>query len=113
MSERVKAINDSSFEKEVLQSEKTVLVDFWAEWCPPCRMIAPTVDAIAEQYAESVNVVKVNVDDNPATSGQYGIRGIPTLVFFRDGQEVERIVGVTSRDAIARVVEKHTSLVNA
>ena len=110
MSEKVRNIGDSEFEKEVLQSEKPVLVDFWAEWCAPCRMIAPTVEAVAAEYEDRASVVKVNVDDNPATAGTYGIRGIPTLILFRDGKEVERVVGATSREALSKLIEKHSSL---
>src|SRR5688572_27048260 len=113
MSERVRTVSDSSFEKEVLQSERPVLVDFWAEWCAPCRMLAPTVDAVAEYYAESADVVKLNVDDNPSTAGAYGIKGIPTLILFTEGKEVERIVGATSKESISRIIEKHLSLASA
>ena len=98
MSEKVNQVSDSSFEKDVLQSSKPVLVDFWAEWCAPCRMLAPTIDAIAEQFGETAGVVKVNVDDNTATAQRYGIKGIPTLILFRDGKEVERVVGATSKE---------------
>jgi len=107
MSEKVKYVTDSSFEKDVLQSTKPVLVDFWAEWCAPCRMIAPTIDAIADQYAETAAVVKVNVDDNTGTAQRYGIKGIPTLILFNGGKEVERVVGATSKDSISRMIEKH------
>jgi thioredoxin 1 len=110
MSEKVREVNDSSFEKEVLQADKPVLVDFWAEWCAPCRMLAPTVEAVATQYGESATVVKLNVDDNPATASGYGIKGIPTLILFKQGKEVERMVGATSRDSISRIIEKHISL---
>jgi thioredoxin 1 len=113
MSEKVRAVSDSSFEKEVLQSEKPVLVDFWAEWCPPCRMLAPTVEAVAEQYADSADVVKLNVDENPSTAGAYGIKGIPTLILFREGKEVERVVGAISKESISRIVEKYISLASA
>jgi thioredoxin 1 len=113
MSEKVRAVSDSSFEKEVLQSEKPVLVDFWAEWCGPCRMLAPTVEAVAEQYVESADVVKLNVDENPATAGAYGIRGIPTLILFREGKEVERVVGAISKESISRIIEKYISLASA
>ena len=107
MSEKVKSATDSSFEKDVLQSGKPVLVDFWAEWCAPCRMIAPTIDAIAEQYAETAEVVKVNVDDNTGTVQRYGIKGIPTLILFSGGKEVERVVGATSKDSMSKMIEKH------
>jgi len=113
MSEKVRTISDSSFEKEVLQSERPVLVDFWAEWCAPCRMLAPTVEAVGEQYVESAEVVKLNVDDNPSTAQRYGIKGIPTLILFREGKEVERIVGATSKETISRMIEKYLSLATA
>jgi thioredoxin 1 len=110
MSEKVREVSDSSFEKQVLQSDKPVLVDFWAEWCGPCRMLTPTIEAVAEQYAASADVVKLNVDSNPSTAGTYGIKGIPTLILFRGGKEVERVVGAISKDSIARIIEKYTSL---
>lgn len=113
MSEKVRIINDSSFEKEVLGSGKPVLVDFWADWCAPCRMLAPTVDAVAEQYVETASVVKVNVDESPSTAQRYGIKGIPTLILFSQGKEVERIVGLTGKESISRMIEKHLGLVNA
>ncbi len=113
MSEKVTQVSDSSFEKDVLQSSKPVLVDFWAEWCAPCRMLAPTIDAIAEQFSETAGVVKVNVDDNTQTAQRYGIKGIPTLILFRDGKEVERVVGATSKEAIARMIEKHAAVASA
>ena len=109
MSEFVKDVTDSSFEKEVLGSDKPVLVDFWAEWCAPCRMLAPTVVAVAEHYGENASVVKLNVDDNPSTAQRYGIKGIPTLILFRDGKEVERVVGATSKESISRMVEKYVN----
>src|SRR3989441_395225 len=108
MSEKVNAVSDSSFEKDVLHSDKPVLVDFWAEWCAPCRMLAPTVDAVAEQYASSARVVKLNVDDNPSVSQRYGIKGIPTLILFKGGKEEERVVGATSKESISRLIDKHT-----
>src|SRR6187549_2837851 len=110
MSERVSSVTDSSFEKEVLQASKPVLVDFWAEWCAPCRMLAPTVEAVAEHYGENASVVKLNVDDNPSTAQRYGIKGIPTLILFRDGKEVERVVGATSKDSISKMIDKHVTM---
>jgi thioredoxin 1 len=110
MSEHVKEVTDGSFEQDVLGAEKPVLVDFWAEWCAPCRMLAPTVHAVAEQYVETVNVVKFNVDDNPSTAQRYGIKGIPTLVLFRDGKEVERVVGATSKESIMRMIDKYVTV---
>jgi thioredoxin 1 len=109
MSAHVSDVSDNSFESDVLQSDKPVLVDFWAAWCAPCRMLAPTVDAVAEKYAGAASVVKLNVDDNPATSQRYGIKGIPTLILFKNGKEEERVVGATSKEAISRMIEKHTA----
>jgi thioredoxin 1 len=113
MSELVREVSDSSFEKDVLQAGKPVLVDFWAEWCAPCRMLAPTVTAVAEQYGENAGVVKLNVDDNPSTAQRYGIKGIPTLILFREGKEVERVVGATSKESISRMIDKYVSVVKA
>ena len=106
MSEFVKDVSDSSFEKDVLGSDKPVLVDFWAEWCAPCRMLAPTVAAVAEHYGDNASVAKLNVDDNPSTAQRYGIKGIPTLIMFDDGAERERVLGVTSEEAISLKIEK-------
>jgi thioredoxin len=111
MSERVREVTDDSFEHEVLLSERPVLVDFWAEWCGPCRLLAPTVEAIAEQYSEIAAVVKLNVDHNPSTTEAYGIKGIPTLILFSEGREVERVIGsTTSKELISRMIEKYSSL---
>lgn len=113
MNEKVTEVTDSSFEKEVLQANKPVLVDFWAEWCAPCRMLAPTIDAIAEKFSVSASVVKINVDDNTSTAQRYGIKGIPTLILFNEGKELERVVGATSKESISRMIEKHVSLASA
>jgi len=112
MSETVKEVTDNSFEREVLQAKKPVLVDFWAEWCWPCRMLAPTIEAIAEEHSSAVSVVKLNVDENPTTAAVYGIKGIPTLILFSDGNEVERIVGVAGKDTIVRTIAKRARLEN-
>lgn len=100
-------VTDTNFGNDVLGADKPVLVDFWAEWCGPCRMIAPTVEAVAEEYQEKARVYKMNVDENPTIPQQYGIRGIPTLILFKGGQEQERIVGAVTREAIARVIDKY------
>jgi thioredoxin 1 len=109
MSELVSDVTDVTFEKEVLQSKQPVLVDFWAAWCAPCRMLAPTVEAVAEKYAASARFVKLNVDDNPSISQRYGIKGIPTLILFKGGREEERVVGATSKEAISRMIDKHVT----
>src|SRR6266700_3826888 len=87
MSEHVNDTTDSTFETDVLKSDRPVLVDFWAAWCAPCRMLAPTVESVAEKYAGSARVVKLNVDDNPSVSQRYGIKGIPTLILFKNGKK--------------------------
>jgi thioredoxin 1 len=113
MSENIKEVSDSTFEQEVLQSEQPVLVDFWAAWCAPCRMMLPTVEAVAAEYKESATIVKLNVDDNPSISQRYGIKGIPTMILFRGGKEEERVVGATSKEALSRLVGKHVGAVTA
>ena len=110
MSEHIKEVNDGSFEKEVLQSEQPVLVDFWAEWCAPCRMMNPTVEVLAREYKGTAFVVKVNVDHNPSISQRYGIKGIPTMILFKDGKEEERIVGATSKEALSRLLGKYVAV---
>ena len=110
MAENLVDVSDSSFEKDVLQSDKPVLVDFWAPWCAPCRMLAPTMSAVAEKYDGTASVVKLNVDDNPSTSQRYGIKGIPTLILFKNGKEEERVVGATSKEAISRMIDKHVTV---
>ena len=100
-------VTDQTFDKEVLQSDQPVLVDFWAAWCGPCRMIAPTVEALAKEYAGKAKVAKVNVDDNQLTPAQYNIRGIPTLLLFKDGRVQEQIVGAVGREAIENMIKKH------
>ena len=99
--------SEQNFEEEVLKSDKPVLVDFWATWCAPCRMMAPALDAIAEQYAGRAKVGKLNVDDNMTLTGQYQIRGVPTLLLFKGGQIQEHIAGAASKEAISKLLEKH------
>jgi thioredoxin 1 len=106
-SDKVKTFSDGDFEQQVKQG--VVLVDFWAEWCAPCRRLAPTVDQLAEQYDGRVTVAKVNIDDNPVTPNRFFVRGIPTLLLFKNGDLKETIVGLQGKDDLARVIDKHLS----
>lgn len=100
-------VTDTSFKEEVLDSEIPVLVDFWAPWCGPCRMVAPVVEEIAEQYEGQVKVVKLNTDENPNVASQYGIRSIPTLMIFKGGQRVDMVVGAVPKTTLANTLEKY------
>lgn len=102
---KVATVSDDEFETSVIKNGKPVLVDFWAEWCQPCKMLAPTVEEIAREYEDKVFVSKLNVDDNPNTATKYGIRGIPTLLFFKDGKVVQQLVGVKTKAEIKKVIE--------
>jgi len=106
-SDKVKTFTDGGFEQDVLKSATPVLVDFWAEWCGPCLRMAPTVDALAGDYDGRIVVGKLNVDQNPNTPGNYGIRGIPTLLLFKGGQVVEQIVGLVDKGTVSKAIDKH------
>lgn len=99
-------VTDANFEQEVLQSDRPVLVDFWAAWCGPCKAIGPAVDGVAQNYAGKLKVTKVNVDANGATPMRYGIRGIPALLFFKDGKVADQIVGYVPQDVIEEKVKR-------
>ncbi len=99
-------VSDANFDQEVLRSEQPVLVDFWAAWCGPCKAIGPIVDGVAEAYAGKLKVTKVNVDANGATPMRYGIRGIPALLFFKDGKVADQIVGYVPQDVIEEKVKR-------
>ena len=106
-SEHTMTFTDGDFEQTVLQSDKPVLVDFWAEWCGPCRMIAPAVDALADEYDGRVVVGKLNIDENPNTPMKYNIRSIPALLLFKGGEIVESTVGVAGKDKLAELLDRH------
>ena len=103
----VQTFTDSNFEETVVKSSGPVLVDFWAEWCGPCKLLAPTVDALATEYSGKITVGKLNVDDNPDTAGKFQIRGIPTLLIFKGGQVVESVVGLAQKDDLKKAIDKH------
>ncbi|GAW92690.1 thioredoxin [Calderihabitans maritimus] len=103
---QVLSLTDANFKSEVLQADQPVMVDFWAAWCGPCRMIAPVVEQIADDYAGRLKVGKLNVDENGATAAEYGIMSIPTLLFFKNGEVVERVVGYKTKEELSQVVEK-------
>jgi len=105
-SEKVIAFTDANFDQEVLQSDIPVLVDFWATWCAPCKAIAPLVDTVADEYAGKVKVGKVNVDENQAIPGKFGVRGIPTLILFKGGAVVDQIVGAVPKSQLDALLAK-------
>jgi len=105
--EQVQTFTDGNFDDTVLKAAAPVLVDFWAEWCGPCKRLAPTVDALATDYAGKITVGKLNVDENPNVSFKFQIRGIPTLLLFKDGQVVESVVGLAHKEDLKKVIDKH------
>jgi len=112
MSEIIEDVHDENFVDAVLESKLPVLVDFWAQWCGPCRSLAPIVDALAEQYAGTARFMKLNVDDNPQVVGRYRVQAIPTLIVFRDGEEKQRMVGVSRKEVIAQAIDAHVGEAN-
>ncbi len=107
MTDQIVYVSDDTFETEVLSSDKPVLVDYWAEWCGPCKMIAPILQEVAEEYADKLKVVKLNIDENPATPPRYGIRGIPTLMLFRNGNVEATKVGALSKSQLAAFIDSN------
>ncbi len=105
-SDKVVQLTDDSFDQEVLKSGIPVLVDFWASWCAPCKAISPVVDSLSEEYDGKVKVGKLNVDENPATPGQYGVRGIPTLILFKDGKVLDQVVGAVPKNQLEGLIKK-------
>ncbi|KAF1026614.1 MAG: Thioredoxin 1 [Burkholderia plantarii] len=107
MSEQIKHISDTSFEQDVVRSDKPVLLDFWAEWCGPCKMIAPILDDVAKEYADKLQIAKINVDDNTATPARFGVRGIPTLILFKNGVLAAQKVGALSKSQLTAFLDSH------
>lgn len=98
-------ITDATFDMQVLKSDQPVLLDFWAPWCGPCRALGPVIEELASEYAGRVQIGKMNVDENPVTPGKYGIRAIPTLILFKNGEAVEQVTGAVSKDAIKSILD--------
>lgn len=107
MSDKITHVSNDSFEDDVLKADRPVLVDYWAEWCGPCKMIAPILDEIAEEYGDRVKVCKVNVDENGESAAKYGIRGIPTLLLFKNGDVEATKVGALSKSQLAAFLDNH------
>lgn len=105
MSDKILHISDASFEREVLNSEAPVMVDYWAEWCGPCKMIAPILDEIANEYGDKLKVAKINVDDNPLTTQKYAVRGIPTLMIFRGGEVIDSRAGAMTKSQLSAFID--------
>ena len=106
-SDKVQALTDGNFDATIKAASVPVLVDFWAEWCAPCRRLAPTVEALAAELDGQLMVAKVNVDENPVTPGRFGIRGIPTLILFKGGEMVDQVVGLVSKDELKQMIASH------
>ncbi|MBW6512259.1 MAG: thioredoxin [Desulfuromonadaceae bacterium] len=104
--DKVVQLTDDSFEADVLKSTVPVLVDFWATWCAPCKAIGPMIDGLAEDYEGKVKIGKLNVDENPATPGQFGVRGIPTLILFKDGKVIDQVVGAVPKSQLETLLQK-------
>lgn len=107
MSEQIKYVSDASFEADVLKSDKPVLVDFWAEWCGPCKMIAPILDEVSKDYSDKVQIAKINVDENQGVPAKFGIRGIPTLILFKNGAVAAQKVGALSKSQLTAFLDSH------
>ena len=107
MSDKIVTLTTSNFDDETKKADAPILVDFWAEWCGPCRMVAPVLEKLAEQYDGRARVGKVNVDEQGALASKFGIQSIPTLLLFKEGRVVEQLIGATTQDALAKLIDKH------
>jgi len=108
MGQYTKPVTDDSFEKDVLKASVPVLVDFWAEWCGPCQALGPKLEEVAQSLGQKAMIVKLNVDENPETAAKYGVRGIPTMILFKNGQDVDQVVGNVPKETIVSLMQKHT-----
>jgi len=106
-SEKVQTLTDTNFDQSVIKAAQPVLVDFWAEWCGPCKRLAPTIDALATDYAGKVTIGKLNVDENPGNASKFQMRGIPAVLLFKDGAVVESVVGLAPKEEFTRAIDKH------
>ena len=105
MTQKIIEIEDDVFDKTVLQSEKPVMVDFWAPWCGPCKAIAPAIEALEQEYGDKITFAKVNIDENPISPSKYGVQSIPTLIFFAEGEIVDQIIGMVAKEKIEEVIK--------
>lgn len=109
MSDRLKQLTDSDLEDSIVQSTEPLLVDFWAQWCGPCRALAPSLEELGEEFASRAGIAKLNVDENPEAAARYGVRAIPTMILFKDGEEKERLVGAQPKQSIAALLDRYAA----